>query len=157
MYPIWHCQIALKRAKLPLTEVRQSRGQREWVLFLSQGLFYTCGLWSVRKEMATHPSILPGKSHGQWSLVGYSPWGRRESDTTEWLHFHFLWSLMQLTVCNCSQKPAFLVPGDAGWGCLCGSQLWGRSGLRARRWSLVEMGSRQWLPPKPSPLLLLFY
>ena len=26
---------------------------------------------------------LPGKSHGQRSLVGYSPWGRKESDTTE--------------------------------------------------------------------------
>ena len=30
------------------------------------------------------------KSHGQRSLVGYSPWGRKESDTTERLHFHFL-------------------------------------------------------------------
>ena len=33
-------------------------------------------------EMATHSSILPGKSHGQ-SLVGYSPWGRKELGTTE--------------------------------------------------------------------------
>ena len=31
--------------------------------------------------------ILPGESHGQRSLVGYSPWGRKESDTTEQLHF----------------------------------------------------------------------
>ena len=29
------------------------------------------------------------KSHGQRSIVGYSPWGRKESDTTERLHFHF--------------------------------------------------------------------
>ena len=29
------------------------------------------------------PVFLPGESHGQRSLVGYSPWGRRESDTTE--------------------------------------------------------------------------
>ena len=29
------------------------------------------------------------KSHGQKSLVGCSPWGREESDTTERLHFHF--------------------------------------------------------------------
>ena len=34
------------------------------------------------------PVLLPGKSHGQRSLVGYSPWGRKESDRTEWLHFH---------------------------------------------------------------------
>ena len=31
-------------------------------------------------------SFLPGKFHGPRSLVGYSPWGRKESDTTEWLH-----------------------------------------------------------------------
>ena len=29
---------------------------------------------------------LPGKSHGQRSLVDCSPWGHKESDTTEWLH-----------------------------------------------------------------------
>ena len=29
----------------------------------------------LEKEMATHSSILPGKSHGWRSLVGYSPWG----------------------------------------------------------------------------------
>ena len=42
----------------------------------------------VEKEMATHSVFLPGKSHGQRSLVGYSPWGRKESDTTERLHLH---------------------------------------------------------------------
>ena len=36
--------------------------------------------------MATHSSILPGESHGQRSLVGYSPWGYKESDTTEQAH-----------------------------------------------------------------------
>ena len=40
----------------------------------------------LEKEMATHFSILPGKSHGRRSLVGYSPWVRKESDTTERLH-----------------------------------------------------------------------
>ena len=35
------------------------------------------------------PVLLPGKSHGQRSLIGYSPWGRKESDMTEQLHFHF--------------------------------------------------------------------
>jgi len=32
---------------------------------------------------------LPGKSHGQRSLTGCIPWGRKESDMTERLHFHF--------------------------------------------------------------------
>ena len=39
----------------------------------------------LEKEMATHSSILPGKSHGQRSLVDYSPWGHKELDTTEQL------------------------------------------------------------------------
>ena len=33
------------------------------------------------------------KSHGRRSLVGYSPWGCKESDTTEWLHFIYFWAL----------------------------------------------------------------
>ena len=41
----------------------------------------------LEKEMASHSRLLTGKSHGQRSLVGYSPWGRKESDTTERLHF----------------------------------------------------------------------
>ena len=41
----------------------------------------------LEKETATHSSTIAGKSHGRRSLVGYSPWGREESDTTEQLHF----------------------------------------------------------------------
>ena len=40
----------------------------------------------LEKEMATHsptPVLLPGKFHALRSLVGYSPWGRKESHTTE--------------------------------------------------------------------------
>ena len=38
------------------------------------------------------PVFLLGKSHGQRSLVGYSPWGHKESDMTERLtHFHQYW------------------------------------------------------------------
>ena len=33
--------------------------------------------------------LLPGESHGWRSLVGYSPWGRKELDKTEQLHFYF--------------------------------------------------------------------
>ena len=36
-----------------------------------------------RSKWQPTPVLLPGKSHGQRSLVGYSPWGRKESDTTE--------------------------------------------------------------------------
>ena len=40
--------------------------------------------------METHSSILAWKSHGLRILVGYSPWGRKELDTTERLHFFSL-------------------------------------------------------------------
>ena len=37
----------------------------------------------LEEEISTHSSILAGKFHGQRSLVGYSPWGCKESNTTE--------------------------------------------------------------------------
>ena len=40
----------------------------------------------LEEGLATHSSILPGESHGQRSLVGYSPGGYRELDTTEQLN-----------------------------------------------------------------------
>src|SRR5574338_1367179 len=42
-----------------------------------------------RRQWHPTPVLLPGKSHGQRSLVGRSPWGREELDTTERLPFHF--------------------------------------------------------------------
>ena len=42
-----------------------------------------------RWEWQPAPVFLPGESYGQRSLEGYSPWGLKESDTTEQLHFHF--------------------------------------------------------------------
>ena len=42
-----------------------------------------------RRQWHPTPVLLPGKSHRQTSLVGCSPWGREESDTTERLHFPF--------------------------------------------------------------------
>ena len=56
------------------------------------------------------PALLPGESHGWRSLVGCSPWGREESDTTERLHFHF--SLLCIgegngnpLQCSCLENP----------------------------------------------------
>ena len=37
----------------------------------------------LEEGMATHSSILTWRAHGDRSLVGYSPWGRKESDTTK--------------------------------------------------------------------------
>ena len=48
---------------------------------------------SRRRQWQPTPVLLPGKSHGRRSLVGCSPWSRKESDTTERLHCHFHLSL----------------------------------------------------------------
>ena len=47
-------------------------------------------IYKRRRQWHPTPVLLPGKSHGQRSLVNYSPWGCWESDTTERLHFHTL-------------------------------------------------------------------
>ena len=43
-----------------------------------------------RRQWQPTPVLLSGNSHGRRSLVGCSPWGRKESDTTERIHFHAL-------------------------------------------------------------------
>ena len=53
------------------------------------GLVPGSGRFPWRRKWQPTPVFLPGESQGQRSLVGYSPRGRKESDTTEWLHFHF--------------------------------------------------------------------
>ena len=54
--------------------------------------------------------LLPGKSHGRRSLVGCSSWGLKESDTTEWVHFHFSLSWIgegngNPLHCSCLENP----------------------------------------------------
>ena len=69
------------------------------------------------------PVLLPAKSHGRRSLVGCSPWGHKESDTTEQLHFCF--SLSRIGEGNgiplqysCLENPR---DGGAGWGAIYGA------------------------------------
>ena len=68
------------------------------------------------------PVLLPGKSRGWRSLVGCSPWGREESDTTERLHFHFLLSCIgegngNPLQCSCLENPR---DGGAWWAAVYG-------------------------------------
>ena len=42
----------------------------------------------LEQEMQPSPVFLPGEFHGERSLVGYSPWDLKESDTTELLSMH---------------------------------------------------------------------
>ena len=53
--------------------------------FNSSDFFLTLWGSSWRREGQPTPVFLPGESHGQKSLAGYSPWGHKESDTTEGL------------------------------------------------------------------------
>ena len=50
-----------------------------------------------RRKWQSTPVLLPGKFHGQRSLLGYSPWGRRESDTTKRLHSITFFHLVNLS------------------------------------------------------------
>ena len=72
---------------------------------------------SRRRQWHPTPVLLPGKSHGQRSLVGCSPWGREELDTTERLHFHFSLSCIgerngNPLQCSCLENPR---DGGASW------------------------------------------
>uniref|UniRef100_A0A8B9YW30 Uncharacterized protein n=1 Tax=Bos mutus grunniens TaxID=30521 RepID=A0A8B9YW30_BOSMU len=65
-----------------------------------------------RRRRRWHPTpvLLPGKSHWRRSLVGCSPWGREESDTTERFHFHFSLSCIgegngNPLQCSCLENP----------------------------------------------------
>ena len=75
--------------------------------------------------MAPTPVLLPGKSHGWGSLVGCSPWGCKESDTTERLHFHFsLFTFMHWRR-KWHPTPVFLTGEFHGQGSLEGYSPWG--------------------------------
>ena len=69
-------------------------------------------IWRRQSVLEWHPTpvLLPGKSHGQRSLVVCSSWGRQESDTTGQLHFHFSLSCIgegngNPLPCSCLENP----------------------------------------------------
>ena len=71
----------LIRASLVAQRLKHLPAMREtWVQSLGQKIPW-------RRKWQPTPVFLPGESHGQRSLVGYSPQGRKESDTTERLHY----------------------------------------------------------------------
>ena len=94
---------------------------------LSVRIAHVCHLLRRRQW---HPlELLPGKSRGRRSLVGCSPWGREESDTTERLHFHFSLSCIgegngNPLQCSCLENPR---DGGAWWAAVYGvAQSWTR-------------------------------
>ena len=75
-------------------------------------------LWSLhqkdplKEEMATHPILLPGKSHGQKSLVSYNPWGCKKSDVTEGTEQRLFGSLLGLEMGISGLKLIIFFPQD---------------------------------------------
>ena len=81
-----------------------------------------CSIYQRRRQW--HPTLvlLPAKSHGRRSLVGCSPRGSEESDTTERLHFHFSLSCIgewngNPLQCSCLENPS---DGGAWWAVVYG-------------------------------------
>ena len=100
-FTVWVIQEAIKQPSKLLKESRHRVWRRQW-----------------------HPTpvLLPGKSHRWRSLVGYTPWGCKESDTTERLHFHFSLSCIgegngNPLQCSCLENPRV---GGAWWAAVYG-------------------------------------
>ena len=102
-----------------------------WYEFLHYPVVFLCPTYSLvncmtllwlmglqrRRQWHPTPVLLPGKSHGQRSLVACSPWGCEESDTTEQLQFHFSLSCIgegngNPLQCSCLENPR---DGGACW------------------------------------------
>ena len=107
-------------------------------------LFITRHYLVIRRRRRWHPTpvLLPGKSHGQRSLVGCSSWGREELDTTERLPFHFSLSCIgegngNPLQCSCLENPR---DGGAWWAAIYGvAQSWTRlTWLSSSRSSLSQ-------------------
>ena len=97
---------------------------------------------SSRGQWHPTPVLLPRKSHGQRSLVGCSPWGREESDTTERLHFHFSLSCIgegngNPLQCSCLENPR---DGGAWWAAFYGVA---QSRTRLKRLSSIQGSGRK--------------
>ena len=86
-----------------------------WTLSTCTENVHTCVytvrfLPAQRRQWQCTPVLLPGESHGRRSLVGYSPWGREDSDTTE-LHFHFHFHAVEKEMATQSSVLAWRIPG----------------------------------------------
>ena len=95
---------------------------------LKSGFLLYCPVYSMlllihqNANQALLRGVLPGESHGHRSLVGCSPWGRLESDTTEQLDFHSSLSCIgeangNPLQCSCLENPR---DGGAWWATVDG-------------------------------------
>ena len=97
--PCWHIT----------SSVKTSRTTTTCFIYLLY-LFFCCSTLSWRRQWHPTPVLSPGKSHGRRSLVGCSPWGHTELDTTERLHFHFSFHALK-EMATQSSILAWRIPG----------------------------------------------
>ena len=110
----------------------------DWLVICDCG-FSLSALSCWRRKWHPTPLLLPGKSHGWRSLVGYNPWGCEELDTTERLHFLFWLSCIgegngNPLQCSCLESPRDGEPGGLpsmgshrvghNWSDLAAAALW---------------------------------
>ena len=128
--PCQHCSSShLTHSCLPLTSSSKFKFHvstsdwPSWLTVKSLPAMWETQVWSLgwedplEKEMVTHSSILAWKSHGQRNLAGYNPWGSRESDMTEQLHFLFFFQITSRSWAT-GQDPASAVQENicqGGW------------------------------------------
>ena len=123
-FQTWNCYMVLHKLDFPgSASDKESPCQcRRWKTW---GLDLWAGKIPWRRAWQPSPVSLPGESHGQRSLEGYSPWSRKESDTTERLtyththtHIHtksyYLILILVVGGCAARQDP-FNVMGKGGW------------------------------------------
>ena len=110
------------------------------------------------KTMAPHSSTLAWKIHGKRSLVGCSPWGRKESDTTERLYFHFSLSCTgegngNPLQCSCLENP---MDGGAWWAAVSGVT----QSLTQLKWLSMPSNKSQvnkWMKEGRPPVSFIIY
>ena len=91
-------QVRKQQLELDMEQQTGSKQEKEYVK----------AVW--RRQWHPTPALVLGKFHGQKSLVGFSPWGREESDMTERLPFHFSLSCIgegngNRLQCSCLENP----------------------------------------------------
>ena len=124
----------------PREDIRTSY-QKDESSSVPLGLFRQGCRWRRRRQWQPTPVFLPGKSHGWRSLVGCSPWGSEESDTTEQLAFHFSPSCIgegngSPLQCSCLENPR---DGGAWW-----TAVYGVAQSRTRLKRLSSSSSSRW-------------
>ena len=99
----------------------KDRGPQGWQVSKSSPAGTEGDLEGIQWRHLT-PILLSGKSHGWRSLMGCSPWGREESDITEWLHFYFSLSCIGEGNGNPLQYSCLEDPRDRGawWAAIYG-------------------------------------